>query len=237
MCTVSFFKTEQEIILTSNRDEKINRERAVFPNSLDLQNKKLYFPKDERASGTWFITDDNGNTVILLNGAFRKHLSNPPYKKSRGIVLLDLAKSENFLKGFHEYNLSGIEPFQLLVCTEEKLFRLLWDGNSKHMIPLNKNENHLFSSKTLYDDSIEYQRNTHFKEFQKHNKIDAEKIVNFHKMHQIEKEDEIESVIKETFITVSITQLIIRKENIDLRYYDLVENTLQKKKIEKRIFI
>lgn len=237
MCTVSFFKTEDVIILTSNRDEKKNRESAVFPNIMNLENKILYFPKDNKALGTWFVTDNSGNAAILLNGAFHKHKSNPPYKKSRGLVLLDLAKSENLLNGFHTYNLSGIEPFQLLVYSGDKLVRLLWDGNNKHEISLNENENHLLSSKTLYNDTIENYRNTSFKEFQILKKIDPEKILNFHQAHQIEKESEIDPSIKEKFITVSITQLVITKESIELYYYDLAENTLQKKKIEKRTFV
>jgi len=236
MCTVSYFKTQEAIIFTSNRDEKKNREKAFFPGTLELEDRLLYFPKDKKASGTWFVADDNGNVAILLNGAFQKHTSNPPYEKSRGIVLLDMVKSRDFLKAFRGYDLSHIEPFQLLIFSDEKLMRMLWDGTEKHKIFLNENENHLLSSKTLYNDSLENDREKDFRRFQ-HTSIGAHEILDFHKEHQIEKEAGIGEFIKEEYITVSITQLIIKQNKIDLTYYDLIENTIQDKKIEKRSFI
>ena len=192
MCTVSYFKTRDSIIFTSNRDEKTSREKAVFPNILEMENQILYFPKDKKASGTWFAADDRGNVAILLNGAFQKHTSKPPYKKSRGIVLLDF---------------------------------------------LNENESHLFSSKTLYNDSIEKDREKYFRRFQMNRNIESGEILNFHKKHQIEKEPEIDFSIKEEFLTVSITQVIIRQDKIHFAYHDLTQNTIQHTKIEKRSFV
>jgi len=238
MCTVSYFKIKDAIIFTSNRDEKKDREKAVFPNVLELENGHvLYFPKDKKASGTWFAADDNGNAAILLNGAFQKHKSNPPYKKSRGIVLLDIVKSRDFLQAFREYDLSGIEPFQLLVFFDRKLMRLLWDGTVKYEFFLNENESHLLSSKTLYNDSIEHDREKDFRRFQINRNIESGEILNFHKKHKIEKEPEIDLSIKEEFLTVSITQLIIKQDKIHFAYHDLTENTIQHKKIEKRSFV
>jgi hypothetical protein len=235
MCTVSYFKTRDSIIFTSNRDEKKNREKALFPNTLELEDRLLYFPKDKKASGTWFVIDDKGNAAILLNGAFQKHISNPPYKKSRGIVLLDIVKDKNFLHAFQEYDLSGIEPFQLLVFFDKKLMRLLWDGTVKHQFFLNENESHLLSSKTLYNDSNERQKD--FMRFQMGRNIESGEILNFHKKHQIEKEPEIDLSIKEEYITVSITQLIIKQDRIHFAYHDLTENTIQHTKIEKRSLV
>lgn len=237
MCTVSYFKTKDSIIFTSNRDEKKSREKALFPNTLELEDRLLYFPKDNKASGTWFAADENGNAAILLNGAFQKHISNPPYQKSRGIVLLDIVKKRNFLHAFREYDLSRIEPFQLLVFFDKKLMRLLWDGTVKHEFSLNENESHLFSSKTLYNDSIENDREKDFRRFQLNRNIESGEILNFHKKHQIEKESEIDLSIKEEFLTVSITQLIIKQDKIHFAYHDLTENTIQHTKIEKRSFV
>ncbi|KMQ66503.1 hypothetical protein ACM46_02930 [Chryseobacterium angstadtii] len=233
MCTVSFFRTEDSIIFTSNRDERRVREKAVFPNFLEEEGNILYFPKDRKASGTWFVTDQYGNVAILLNGAFKNHESKPPYKKSRGIVLLDLMKTKDLLNAFRNYDLSGIEPFQLLVYSERKLFRLFWDGNEKYEVSLDENKNHLLSSKTLYDDKIEYDRIQDFNRFQSVGNMGYEEVLNFHKEHQIEKEPGINEIIKEKFVTVSITQLVIT-ENRELRYYDLIDNTLQKQEIGKK---
>ena len=237
MCTVSFFSTEDSLIFTSNRDEKKDRENAVFPEILEIENNTLYFPRDKKASGTWFVIDKEENVAILLNGAFQKHESNSSYKKSRGIILLELAKSKNILQAFHNYNFSGIEPFQLLVYSQKELFRLLWDGNSKHEILLNRNENYLLSSRTLYNDEMIQERENIFRKFQRSENMNSKDILNFHKTHQIENEPNVDKTIKENFITVSITQFIISKENTEFSYLDLVENTIQKKRIEKRILV
>lgn len=236
MCTVSFINTGDSLIFTSNRDEKKDREKAVFPSVLETGDRKLFFPQDKKALGSWFVADDKGNVAILLNGAFRKHESKPFYGKSRGLILLDLFKKENISVAFNEYDLSEIEPFQLLVYSEKKLVRLLWDGNEKHEIFLNKKENHIFSSCTLYTDEMVNSRDQSFKNFQEEY-VTPESVLSFHKTHQIEKEDQIQPEIKEKFITVSITQLIITKENITFFYNDLPENTTQKQKIETGVFI
>lgn len=237
MCTVSFFNTGNSLIFTSNRDEKKDREKAVFPEVIALENNVLYFPKDKKAAGTWFVTDENGNVAILLNGAFQKHESKSSYRKSRGIILLDLAKSKNILHEFRNYDLLEIEPFQLLVFSQKELFRLLWDGNDKHEIMVNKDENHLLSSKTLYNDQIVNERKNIFENFQKEENINSDEILEFHKNHQIEKEPNIEEIIKEKFITVSITQLIITDQNIEFCYNDLTANTKQIEKIGKRTLV
>lgn len=157
-------------------------------------------------------------------------------EKAEASLLLDIVKSNNFLHAFQEYDLSGIEPFQLLVFCEKKLTRLLWDGSGKHEILLDENKNYLLSSKTLYNDIIENAREKDFRRFQ-HKNIDAHEILNFHRKHQIEKEPGIDAAVKEEFLTVSITQLIIRQDKIHFAYHDLTENTIQHKEIEKRSLV
>ncbi|WP_027381367.1 NRDE family protein [Chryseobacterium daeguense] len=236
MCTVSFFYTENALFFTSNRDEKRDREKAVFPNEIGLEDRTLYFPKDAKASGTWFVADNHGNAIILLNGAFQKHKSQPPYKKSRGIILLELMKIENVLHAFQSYDLFGIEPFQLLTYSQNTLFRLLWDGEKKHQILLKKNKNHLLSSATLYNGGIIAEREKRFKEFQE-KQITQKEILAFHKQHLIEEELNVEESIKETFVTVSITQLVLRENEIDFTYNDLVQKKIQNIKIGNKAFV
>ncbi len=236
MCTVSFFCTENALFFTSNRDEKKDREKAVFPDMIELEDRNLYFPKDAKASGTWFAADDHGNVVILLNGAFQKHTSRPPYKKSRGIILLELVKKENILNVFQSYDLSGIEPFQLLVYSGHALCRMLWDGEKKHQILLDKNKNHLLSSPTLYNHEIIAERERSFERFQG-KQITQKEIFAFHQEHLIEKELNVEKSVKEKFVTVSITQLVIRKQEIDFIYNDLIQREIQNIKIGKKALV
>ena len=89
MCTVSFVPTQNGICITSNRDEKISRSKAISPQKTTINNKEITFPKDPQAGGTWFAHDDK-NVIVLLNGAEEKHVSKGNYRKSRGLIVLDL---------------------------------------------------------------------------------------------------------------------------------------------------
>ncbi|HWZ21081.1 MAG TPA: NRDE family protein, partial [Cytophagaceae bacterium] len=87
MCTVTYLpKPNGEYILTSSRDEKIVRPAAAVPQCYTIGGKSIVFPKDPTAGGSW-IAYAGEKTVCLLNGGFKKHISNPPYKKSRGLVV------------------------------------------------------------------------------------------------------------------------------------------------------
>ena len=89
MCTVSFVNANGKIIITSNRDEKIIRPKAIEPKSYCINNKNILFPKDPKAGGTWFAVDEYSNIIVLLNGADEKHIVTGNYKKSRGLIVLE----------------------------------------------------------------------------------------------------------------------------------------------------
>ena len=125
MCTVTFIPLKNGIILTSNRDEHISRGLAQYPEFYLSNNKKLVFPKDSKAGGTWFISNEHGDTGILLNGAFKKHISTPPYRKSRGHILPDIFQSDSPLEALNHYNLKGIENFTIILWEEEKLREII----------------------------------------------------------------------------------------------------------------
>ena len=99
MCTVSFVSTNGKIIITSNRDEKVIRPSAIPPKNYRVNGKNIIFPKDPKAGGTWYAVNQNGSVVVLLNGADEKHVHNPPYTRSRGLVVLEIASSKNTLDG------------------------------------------------------------------------------------------------------------------------------------------
>ncbi len=81
MCTVSFVSSNDKIIITSNRDEKVIRPSAIEPKNYSINNKDIIFPKDPKAGGTWYAIDENGTVLVLLNGASEKHNSSSVQKK------------------------------------------------------------------------------------------------------------------------------------------------------------
>ena len=108
MCTVTFLpKGEEDFIITSNRDEDPQRATHELT-SQNLGGRLVYFPQDPKAGGTWFATDKENFTLVLLNGGFEKHSHKPPYRISRGIMLLQFFEI-NSVKDFVElYNFDVI---------------------------------------------------------------------------------------------------------------------------------
>jgi uncharacterized protein with NRDE domain len=171
MCTVSFIpKGGNDFILTSNRDEKESREIAHPPKIHLHEHLKIVYPQDPRARGTWIASSENGFTLCLLNGGFVAHKSKPPYRKSRGLVLIDFFQYNNVNQFVVNYNFERIEPFTLIIVdykTSLKLYELRWDGKRAHLSVKDTKSTHIWSSVTLYAPEIRLERETWFEEWKK----------------------------------------------------------------------
>lgn len=224
MCTVSFVPLKNGFCLTSNRDEQTTRQRAIPPAKYSINNKEIHYPKDPKAGGTWFA-HNNKNTIVLLNGAKEKHVVKQSYKKSRGIIVLNLIASNDPIIEWNTLNLEDIEPFTIVLFTNDKLYELQWDETEKNIKELDINENYIWSSSTLYSKEIRNERERWFSNFiAKENEINADKILNFHQFTegnnkkyglQIERENNLK--------TVSITQCNIVNNQPNLKYIDLLD--------------
>jgi hypothetical protein len=225
MCTVSFVNSPEGVIITSNRDEKVIRPSASAPKNYCQNGKNIMYPKDAKAGGTWFVIDENGTVLVLLNGGKTRHIPELFYRKSRGLIALDIISSESPKDFWHQINLEDIEPFTLVLYQEKELYELIWDGFLKTKTVLNHNQNHIWSSVTLYPKEIRKKRSNWFFDFLKDRKeISASEMLNFHRnTEQDDSENGLvinrENVLK----TLSITQTLLEKNKCVLRYYDLVK--------------
>jgi uncharacterized protein with NRDE domain len=145
MCTVSFYKGKNQIIITSNRDESIKRPLALAPKKILLKHSTVYCPIDPLHNGTWFTINQKGNVLILLNGAEKKHIPKHSYKKSRGLVLLDIVDSINIIEKWQSVDLHLIENFTIVSYFDGKLMQFRWDGIKKSHINLDENKSHIWS--------------------------------------------------------------------------------------------
>jgi uncharacterized protein with NRDE domain len=150
MCTVTFIPLPDRVFITHNRDEKKARTRALPPATSRVNGYTLLFPKDGQAGGTWIGVNENGNTAVLLNGAFVKHVPAPPYRKSRGLVFLDILASADMLQAWQQIPLENIEPFTIVFWNGMLLTECRWDGAIKHFRFPDVTKNHVWSSYTLY---------------------------------------------------------------------------------------
>lgn len=214
MCTVTYIPTSDGVIITHNRDEKLTRLPSELPQKHVVNGGALIFPKDKNKNGTWFCCDESGRTACILNGAFEKHISKPPYKKSRGIVVLDAFQHTNFSDWINEYDFNNIEPFTLILFdAKDSLLQLKWDGKQKHVLTLSPKEKHIWSSATLYSKEAVLKRESWLHNWLSKQPTTPESLFSFHNYGGDGNEaTNLKMEIRGSHQTVSITQLVIEDD-------------------------
>jgi uncharacterized protein with NRDE domain len=228
LCTVTYLPiSNSSFILTHNRDEHFTRSIANLPAFYTKNNQRIVYPKDEQGGGTWFASSDK-YTLCLLNGGFEKHQPKPPYKHSRGLVILDFFEFDSVESFKDDYDFSGIEPFTLLIIEHDslKLFEFIQTETNIHYRELNAHQPAIWSSTTLYSNEARNLRLTMFSEWLLNRKIySQEAIIQFHKYKEshIEKEGimiDRNSILK----TVSLTSVMKTDQNsISIYYEDFIQ--------------
>jgi len=232
MCTVTYIPaTKNNFILTSSRDVPFAREKALFPKEYIDDNIKITYPKDGRAGGTWIGYSEKKRLICLLNGGFKNHYlttdPNSKYRKSRGLIVLDLLKMTEINSALSEINLTQIEPFTIVIVdwnTDLQLTELVWDGTKKHIKKLPQKK-HIWSSATLYDDTMKALRESWFNESKTYN---AKSVLNFHH-HAGIGDCNVDVIMKREKVgTVSITQVTKLEDKITMNYEDIKPKQLKK---------
>ena len=242
MCTVTFISNRNGFTLTSSRDEIASRGETQFPIEKQLTTEKIYFPQDPLAGGTWIATSELGKVVCLLNGGFEKHKHQPPYRFSRGKVVLDSFSFKNFDAFGNEYNLKGVEPFTLILIdnssSETKLYELVWDGYKKHFTELSSGSNHIWSSSTLYKKEIREIRQTWFKDWLLTNGESSDSLFNFHlTAGDLSDAYNIKMKRENGPETVSITQVSLHDNRLNKRHLNFLMNQDNQTKIELKALL
>lgn len=224
MCTVSFVNNNGKIIITSNRDEKVLRPVAIEPMAYWIQNKKVIFPKDNKAGGTWYAIDEHSNVLVLLNGAEEKHTLKAGYRKSRGLIVLDLIGSNSPLEAWQNIDLEHIEPFTLVLFENQKLYQLRWNEVAKSSLALDVNQSYIWSSSTLYSKDIREKRAQWFHTFLDTKPgVSEEELFNFHRYTEADNTEHGLVINRNEILkTLSITQTVIEKNKVSIHYNDLI---------------
>ncbi|MFK7899335.1 MAG: NRDE family protein [Cyclobacteriaceae bacterium] len=233
MCTVTYLPFSEGFILTSSRDEKIGRKPAKFPFQSNCNEFTLLYPKDGQANGTWVCGTSNGFVGCLLNGAFEKHESTPPYGKSRGQIVLDIMSQEYPFIYLQSIDLQGIEPFTFILINKEKLSENRWDGNKLHCKALNNVKKHIWSSCTLYSDIITKEREVLFSNYS-WERITPAEAIDFHlnAFKSLGVENQAHMLRPATgYRTVSITSVKSTTNETAINYHDLVDGTISEESV------
>lgn len=151
MCTVTYLPYQKGFILTSNRDETPRRSpERISKLSTTNGAVNLFLPQDT-AGGSWIVSSSSGRSACLLNGGFHKHQHQPPYRRSRGLVVLDLFEKENVTAFWDDYDWENIEPFTLIMLEGGLVYEGRWDGQRSWLTLKDAAQPHLWASSTLYD--------------------------------------------------------------------------------------
>jgi hypothetical protein len=230
LCTVTFLPTTSGFILTSNRDESPVRAAITLPpQTYQLINAPAYFPKDPQG-GTWIAVSGEGRMHCLLNGAFEKHSHQPPYRKSRGIVVLDSLEydvAEEFASG---YDFTDIEPFTLVMANTAGIIQLhefRWDGNQTHLKIIDAGIPHIWSSATLYDPAARKKREDVFQNWlTQQSAPDPELVLELHLTGGYgDPKNDFRMNRNGMVQTVSVTQVLDNGGKSQMRYRDLLHGT------------
>jgi Transport and Golgi organisation 2 len=223
MCTVTYLPLKQGFLITSNRDERLTRKPALPPEVHTVNGITLLFPQDADAGGTWIACKKSGRSVCLLNGAFQPHIPQPPYRKSRGLVVLDFFTSPSAADFEKNYDLTGIEPFTMVIAEGGRLEELRWDGHRKYFIQLDAAIPHIHSSATLYTPETMALRKKWFDSWlSTHQVYEVGEILRFHQFAG--EGDEATNVRMSRFglvETVSITCISVQNDNVQMFYADV----------------
>ncbi|MDC9723837.1 MAG: NRDE family protein [Urechidicola sp.] len=231
MCTVTFLPLdENEFILTSSRDVPFARKRADSPKKYIEDGVEIIYPKDGDAGGSWIGTSSKNRLICLLNGGYKNHIIKESYRKSRGIIVKDLLKANAISETLTQIDLDDIEPFTLVIVDWNdglELFEFVWTGEKKHLINIPQVP-HIWSSSTLYDDSVKKLRQDWFRDWNSKNyNYSKEQIINFHKTAGVGN-PEIDVLMKrEKGGTVSITCISRENAELHLIYEDMLTHKIK----------
>jgi len=229
MCTVTYLPlTSGDYILSSNRDEQAARSPRRITRRRSGRHW-LLFPQDTRAGGTWIATASDDRTVCLLNGAFQPHQHKPPYRRSRGLMVLDSFDYPDTEAFATHYDFTGMEPFTMILLDRGRLRELRWDESSLHDRKLDAADYYIWSSATLYDEAARSKRERWFRNWRSaHEQHDLDAILDFH--HHAGEGDPRNDVVMDRdglVQTVSITSIIRSGKEVAIRYEDLLHRQVE----------
>lgn len=226
MCTVTFLPAADRFYITSNRDESPGRQAKGLHSNHHLGYFPIHYPLDESSQGSWIALSESGRAVCLLNGAFEPFIPAPPYRLSRGQVVMAAAREDSIRDFIAHFAFDGIAPFTLLVFEADTFIELVWDGFEKHIRDLDPGLPQLWSSVTLYPPNVREWRKSIFQSWlQDHPVFDQEAIIAFHQLKRGDGSNDFIMNRNEVVKTLSVTSIVLQPASSMMLHLDLEKNT------------
>jgi uncharacterized protein with NRDE domain len=227
MCVLTYIPRKNGLfIITHNRDEHILRPKAIPPKAQLLENEIVTYPIDPQGGGTWFA-EHLDFVCCILNGAFHKHESLPPYRSSRGTIIFEFFKYKSVDVFLQKFDPKGLEPFTFVVfdLKNKQIYQLVWDEQIFHCHHIDGTKPQIWSSSTLYNEEIKSTRKKIFNQFATIEPT-AQQVIDFHKIN-------VDNDLRKSFFvniddqikTVAITQVSGKYGRKTLEYLPFYERS------------
>ncbi|HRF39620.1 MAG TPA: NRDE family protein [Saprospiraceae bacterium] len=231
MCTVTYLPKgpDHEWLLSSNRDEAPHRAAHGIQ-----RRPGLLFPQDMGAGGTWIAAHEQGRAAVLLNGAFGLHQRRPPYRLSRGLMVLQYFEFADVAEFVQYFEFHGLEPFTFIIREPAGLYEIRWDEQHLHHKLLPSDEPHIWASATLYGPEPQQKRRRWFAEWlQKDALKDQQDVLRWHR-HTGDGDAWNDLVMNRNGMvqTVSITSIAQRGNAMSMIFQDLLSGNEQQESME-----
>lgn len=130
-------------------------------------------------------------------------------------------------------NLEGIESFTIILFQGFKLYECRWDGDKKYNQQLSTEQNHIWSSATLYDETVQKKRRHWFEKWLGSNSQPSwADIFHFHQFAgDGDEQNDIRMNRDGQLFTVSITAIQLTKETGTMHYLDLKDGATYSTKL------
>lgn len=228
MCTVTWLpQGSNQYLLTSNRDESPLRAAYGI-----CRQGELIFPQDAGVGGTWIAASYSGRAAVVLNGAFELHLRRPPYRLSRGLMVLQYFEYQDVEDFMRRFEFQGMEPFTLVISEPGSLHELRWDEQRLHHQALNPAAPHLWASATLYNAEYRQKRQRWFEDWlSRYPAPSQQDILHWHQ-HAGEGDPWNDVVMNRNGLvqTVSITSINARAASGSMIFQDLLSEKVEEVK-------
>ncbi len=226
MCTVTYVPAGGDgFMLTSNRDESPHRAAQGI-----LHQDGVWFPQDAGAGGTWIAASADGRAVVLLNGAFERHIPKPPYRMSRGQMVLAYFNYADLYGFTSAFDFGGLEPFTLVLNDALGLHELCWDGDCLHRQQLASDQAHIWASPMLFDAEHRAKRRVWFADWLRANPrpLPAELYDWHRKAGEGDPWNDVVMNRDGLVQTVSLTGIVRQEGQMQLYFHNLLTDDIQR---------
>lgn len=222
MCTVTYIPVQDRILLTSNRDESPLRHSPGLTTLEDAVLDHVHFPLDPSSGGSWIAVSHSGRIACLLNGAFEAFIPDPPYRMSRGQVVMDAVRHPQTESYLHHVDLDGVAPFTLVILDMHTLIELVWDEREKHIRYPDTSIPSIWSSATLYPPEVRKWRSDFFAEWTtQHPAPTRDDIIAFHQTKRGDGQNDFIMNRQDIVKTLSVTNVELTHTSTSIWHLDL----------------